>query len=75
MERDNNEYVAQKEIEIINVSDEAMIYVIPNDTYNGSQTNNRIEVQLYDSIDRLVATVYAPIYMALNTFGLASLNA
>lgn len=75
LKRDNNEYVAQKEIEITNVSDEAMVYVIPNDTYNGSQTNNRIEVQLYDSIDRLVATVYAPIYMALNTFGLASLNA
>ena len=75
LEKDNNEVVAQQEIEITNVNKEAMIYVIPNDTYNGSQTNNRIEARLYNINNDLVATVYAPIHMALNTFGLASLNA
>jgi len=75
LEKDNNEVVAQQEIEITNINKEAMVYVIPNDTYNGSQTNNRIEARLYNINNDLVATVYAPIHMALNTFGLASLNA
>lgn len=52
----------------------AMIYVLPNDIFNGSATNNRIEAELYSG-ESLIATVYAPINMTLNTFGLASLNA
>lgn len=52
----------------------SMIYVLPNDTFDGSITNNRIEARLFED-DILIATVYAPIHMSLNTFGLASLNA
>ena len=55
-------------------NDKDIIYIIPNDTYNGSVTNNRIEAKCYDE-NTLIATVYAPIYMSLNTFGLTSLNA
>lgn len=54
--------------------DKNIIYVLPDDTFNGSSTNNRIEAKCYRG-NILVATVYAPINMTLNTFGLASLNA
>lgn len=55
--------------------DKDIIYLIPDDNYSGSITNNRIEARCYDANNNLIATVYAPIYMSLNTFGLASLNA
>lgn len=56
---------------------EAMIYVVPQDTFDGSDTGNMIKAELYNNAEdkKLIATVYAPIHMALNTFGLASLNA
>lgn len=57
----------------------AMVYVLPNDSYNGAATNNRIEAKVYtlnsDNERELYATVYAPINITLNTFGLASVNA
>ena len=57
----------------------AMVYVLPNDSYSGAATNNRIEAKIYtlnaDNERELYATVYAPINMLLNTFGLASVNA
>lgn len=64
------------QIEIITTPENntSIVYVLPNDIYNGSATNNRIEAKLYNE-DNLIATVYAPINMTLNTFGLASLNA
>lgn len=55
--------------------DKDLVYILPNDIYNGSVTNNRIEAWCYDSENNLIAIVYAPINMTLNTFGLASLNA
>lgn len=65
--------------------DSPMVYVRPQDTFDGSITNNRIEAKLYGYFEDLenpdnnryylVATVYAPINITLNTFGLASLNA
>lgn len=54
--------------------DKNIIYILPNDVYEGSITNNRIEAKCYNG-NTLVATVYAPINMTLDTFGLASLNA
>ena len=65
-----------KQIAITKTGDNKdIIYILPNDNYGGSVTNNRIEARCYDSNNILIATVYAPIYMSLNTFGLASLNA
>jgi len=64
----------QLEIETIPQNNSSMIYVLPKDIFDGSATNNRIEAELY-SEDQLIATVYAPINMTLNTFGLTSLNA
>ena len=50
------------------------IYVLPNDEYDGSNTNNRIVAYISkDSTNIAVVTV--PLHMSLNTFGLASLNA
>lgn len=73
----NDEQIVQIIEDDIN---EAMIYILPNDVYDGSATNNRVEAKIYvpneNSTDwNLYATVYAPINMTLNTFGLASLNA
>ena len=57
----------------------AMVYILPNDSYNGAATNNRIEAKIYtlnsNNERELYATVYAPINITLNTFGLASVNA
>jgi hypothetical protein len=58
-----------------------MIYVIPADVINGQYGNNRVEARIYEtqnkdgSYNNLIATVYIPIYMGLNAFGLASINA
>ena len=59
---------------------ESMIYILPDDIYDGSVTNNRIEAKIYTKdLDNdefnLYATVYAPINMTLDTFGLDSVNA
>lgn len=54
--------------------DKDIIYVIPNDDYTGMVTNNRIEARCYAN-NELIATVYAPINMTLDTFGLTSLSA
>ena len=52
----------------------AMTYVLPADDYTGRATNNRIEAVVKQG-STVIATVYAPINMTLNTFGLASINA
>ena len=51
------------------------VYILPNDEYLGSYSNNRVEAKVYKSNGELLATVIVPIHMSLNTFGLASLNA
>lgn len=50
------------------------IYILPNDEYNGSYTNNRV-IAYISKNNQEIAVVTIPIYMSLNTFGLASLNA
>lgn len=55
--------------------DKDIIYILPDDNYGGSITNNRVEARCYDNNNNLIAIVYVPIHMSLNTFGLASLNA
>lgn len=62
-----------KIIETVPKDNASMIYVLPFDIFDGSATNNRIEAKLYNE-NQLVATVYAPINITLNTFGLTSLN-
>lgn len=55
------------------------VYVIPDDIYDGAWCNNIVRARIYGSEQEVgqnpEATVYMPIYMSLNTFGLASLNA
>lgn len=58
-----------------NITTEEMINILPDDVYDGGITNNYIKTSFYDNEDNLVITAYVPIYMSLNTFGLASLNA
>jgi len=53
------------------------VYVIPNETFNGLYMNNNVvgEVFVKDgNANKVVATVYIPIVMTLNTYELASLN-
>ncbi len=44
-----------------------MIYIEPDNEYNGNITNNRVEAYCYDDNDTLIATVYSPINMLLDT--------
>lgn len=86
-EEDNTSWdiynIIENREKFISTTSESMIYVLPDDIYDGSKTNNRIEAELYkirkneneEEINQKVATVFAPINMTLNTFGLASLNA
>lgn len=50
------------------------VYVLPTDEYSGATCNNYIKATIKNG-NNIIATVYAPINMTLNTFGLASLNA
>lgn len=65
---------------ILTAPDVNMIYILPNDEYNGASCNNRVEATVLD-LDAdgkwtvVIAKIIVPIYMHLNTFGLASLNA
>lgn len=65
---------------ILTAPDVNMIYILPNDEYNGASCNNRVEATVLD-LDTdgkwtvVIAKIIVPIYMHLNTFGLASLNA
>ena len=49
------------------------VYILPNDTYSGDITNNYIQAIIKNN--NHIATIYAPVHMSLNTFGLASVNA
>lgn len=60
--------------EIITPAGVDTIYILPNDDYNGANCNNRVVAEVWKN-NNLIATVIVPIYMHLNTFGLASLNA
>lgn len=52
------------------------IYILPDDVYEGLYTNNVVHAKIYDSPNgTLLAEIYLPIHMSLNTYGLQSLNA
>jgi len=55
------------------------VYITPDDVYDGAWCNNIVRARIYGSRQEVgqnpEATIYMPIYMSLNTFGLASLNA
>lgn len=55
------------------------VYITPDDVYDGAWCNNIVRARIYGSEQEVgqnpEATIYMPIYMSLNTFGLASLNA
>lgn len=74
-EKDSNEKGINNVTSNIEDVSEEMIYIIPNDAFSGSATNNRIEVILYDNKEQIIAIISAPIIFTLDTFGLASLNA
>ena len=64
-----------------NVNEDGLyyVYITPDDVYDGAWCNNIVRARIYGSEQEVgqnpEATVYMPIYMSLNTFGLASLNA
>lgn len=55
------------------------VYIKPDDIYDGAWCNNIVRARIYGSQEEVgqnpEAVIYMPIYMSLNTFGLASLNA
>lgn len=64
-----------------NVNEDGLyyVYITPDDVYDGAWCNNIVRARIYGSEQEVgqnpEATIYMPIYMSLNTFGLASLNA
>ena len=64
-----------------------MVYILPNDACTGAYGNNLVRLRIFSSekaagkntqgqfTGNPEVEVYIPIYMSLNTFGLASLNA
>ena len=60
--------------QIDKIESQVEISILPNDIYDGGIVNNYIQTSFY-SEEKLIAVAYVPIYMSLNTFGLASLNA
>lgn len=57
------------------------LYILPNDTCSGAYGNNLVHGKIYNNENSYInggtpeAEVYIPIYMSLNNYGLASLNA
>ena len=70
-----------KSVQGNNVNEDGLyyVYITPDDVYDGAWCNNIVRGRIYGSEQEVgqnpEATVYMPIYMSLNTFGLASLNA
>ena len=53
------------------------IYIIPSENFNGLYMNNNVVGEIFtktNNTDTIIATVYIPIIMTLNTYELASLN-
>ena len=78
---EKNDANATKTIRGGSVNDDGLyyVYVTPDDVYDGAWCNNIVRARIYGSEQEVgqnpEATIYMPIYMSLNTFGLASLNA
>lgn len=53
------------------------VYIQPNEVFNGEYPNNLVQIQIYTDSNqvKLLAEVFIPIYMHLNLYALASLNA
>jgi hypothetical protein len=70
-----------KSVQGNNVNEDGLyyVYITPDDIYDGAWCNNIVRARIYGSEQEVrqnpEATIYMPIYMSLNTFGLASLNA
>ena len=74
-------YTQTKSVRGTKINDDGLyyVYITPDDVYDGAWSNNIVRARIYGSQSEVgqnpQATVYMPIYMSLNTFGLASLNA
>lgn len=81
LEKNSNDVFKDEPI-LLSGTDESgvySVYVRPDDVYDGAWCNNIIKASIYGSAEEVgqnaEATIYMPIYMSLNTYGLASLNA
>ena len=78
---EKNANATAKSVRGSHVNDDGLyyVYVTPDDVYDGAWCNNIVRARIYGSEQEVgqnpEATIYMPIYMSLNTFGLASLNA
>lgn len=78
---EKNDAKAVKSVQGTQVNEDGLyyVYITPDDVYDGAWCNNIVRARIYGSASEVgrnpEATIYMPIYMSLNTFGLASLNA
>ena len=63
----------ESQIQAYTNTENDFIYVIPQDIYSGEYSNNIIKADIYNE-KILEYSIYIPIYLSLNTYGLAALN-
>lgn len=61
--------------ETTTITNVVSVYAIPADIYSGEYSNHIIHATIKDEFGNIEVEIYLPIYLSLNTYGLASLNA
>lgn len=64
----------KKTARTLTVAGDSFVSVVPDDIYSGEWCDNVVCGKIYVN-SALIADIYVPVHMSLNTFGLTSLNA
>ncbi len=67
--------IGEGEEETTSITDTVSVFVVPADICSGEYSNHIIHAAVKSESGALEAEVYLPVYLSLNTYGLASLNA
>lgn len=62
-------------VEETSITDTVSVYVVPADICSGEYSNHIIHAAIQDESGNTEVEIYLPVYLSLNTYGLASLNA
>ena len=62
-------------VEETSITDTVSIYVVPADICSGEYSNHIIHASIQNESGDTEVEIYLPVYLSLNTYGLASLNA
>ena len=71
----NEVTIGEGEEKTTSIADTVSVFVVPADICSGEYSNHIIYAAIKSDSGTLEAEVYLPVYLSLNTYGLASLNA